>query len=132
MNLSEVNLILEMEQMIFLRFWISEDTFKLLKKKIYLFSFVQGLTFVLNGIMEVSAYFMTTDSAICNTFKFPFAIGLPSWLQRDPTMRVRENYEPYLNRVKIYLDNLLPLVADLQFTRGGPIIAAQVSGCDKP
>lgn len=41
-------------------------------------------------------------------------------------MRVRENYQPYLDRVKIFLDALLPQVVDLQFTRGGSIIAAQV------
>jgi len=49
-----------------------------------------------------------------------------SWLQRDPDMLVRQNYQPYLDRVKIYFDQLLPLVADLQFTRGGSIIAVQV------
>ena len=41
-------------------------------------------------------------------------------------MKVRQNYQPYLDRVKIYFDQLLPLVVDLQFTRGGPIIAAQI------
>lgn len=41
-------------------------------------------------------------------------------------MRVRENYEPYLDRVKIFLDALLPQVADLEFTRGGAIIGVQV------
>ena len=41
-------------------------------------------------------------------------------------MKVRENYQPYLDRVKIYFDQLLPQVVDLQFTRGGSIIAAQV------
>ncbi|XP_021953754.1 beta-galactosidase-1-like protein 2 [Folsomia candida] len=52
--------------------------------------------------------------------------GLPSWLQTDPNMRVRENYEPYLDRVKIFLDALLPQVADLEFTRGGAIIGVQI------
>jgi len=41
-------------------------------------------------------------------------------------MLVRQNYQPFLDRVKIYFDQLLPQVADLQFTRGGSIIAAQV------
>ncbi|CAL8085951.1 unnamed protein product [Orchesella dallaii] len=60
---------------------------------------------------------------ICTEWDFG---GLPSWLQRDPNMKVRENNQPYLDRVKIYLDNFLPQVADLQFTRGGPIIAIQI------
>ncbi|CAL8138698.1 unnamed protein product [Orchesella dallaii] len=60
---------------------------------------------------------------ICTEWDFG---GMPSWLQRDPNMKVRENNQPYLDRVKIYLDNFLPQVADLQFTRGGPIIAIQI------
>ncbi|ODM98203.1 Beta-galactosidase-1-like protein 2 [Orchesella cincta] len=60
---------------------------------------------------------------ICTEWDFG---GMPSWLQRDPEMKVRENNKPYLDRVKIYLDNFLPQVADLQFTRGGPIIAVQI------
>ncbi|OXA63022.1 Beta-galactosidase-1-like protein 2 [Folsomia candida] len=60
---------------------------------------------------------------ICSEFEFG---GMPSYLLRDPDMRVRTAYQPYLDRVKVYLDNLLPLVADLQFTRGGPIIGLQL------
>ncbi len=51
---------------------------------------------------------------------------MPSWLQRDPNLKVRENNEPYLERVKIYFDALLPQVSDLQFVDGGAIIAVQV------
>lgn len=42
-------------------------------------------------------------------------------------MRVRTEYEPYLARVKLFFDQLLPTVIDLQFTRGGPIIGIQVA-----
>lgn len=63
-----------------------------------------------------------------NTFINPL---LPSdsdsYLLRDPNMRVRTAYQPYLDRVKVYFDNLLPLVSDLQFSQGGPIIALQVT-----
>ncbi|XP_037045016.1 beta-galactosidase-1-like protein 2 isoform X2 [Bradysia coprophila] len=52
--------------------------------------------------------------------------GFPSWLSRDPNMRVRTNYGPFLQRVKLYLDALLSQLVDLQFTRGGSIIAAQI------
>ncbi|KAJ6640552.1 Beta-galactosidase-1-like protein 2 [Pseudolycoriella hygida] len=52
--------------------------------------------------------------------------GFPSWLLRDPNMRVRTKYEPFLQRVKTYLDALLSQLVDLQFTRGGSIIAAQI------
>ncbi|OXA43814.1 beta-galactosidase-1-like protein 2 isoform X2 [Folsomia candida] len=60
---------------------------------------------------------------ICGEFEFG---GMPSYLLRDPNMRVRTAYQPYLDRVKVYFDNLLPLVSDLQFSQGGPIIALQV------
>lgn len=52
--------------------------------------------------------------------------GLPSWLQRDPEMKVRQNYQPFLERTKIFFDQLLPRLHDLQFTKGGPIIAVQI------
>ncbi|XP_035701209.1 beta-galactosidase-1-like protein 2 isoform X2 [Folsomia candida] len=60
---------------------------------------------------------------ICSEFEYG---GLPSYLLRDPNMKVRTAYQPYLDRVKVYMDNLLPQVTDLQFTRGGPIIALQL------
>ncbi|CAL8109678.1 unnamed protein product [Orchesella dallaii] len=60
---------------------------------------------------------------ICTEWDFG---GLPSWLQRDPEMKVRTNYQPYLDRVKIFFDELLKHVAGLQFTSGGPIIAIQI------
>lgn len=44
-------------------------------------------------------------------------------------MQVRKSYENFELAAARYFDNLLPLLADLQFTRGGPIIAVQVSGC---
>ncbi|XP_065563693.1 beta-galactosidase-1-like protein 2 isoform X2 [Artemia franciscana] len=52
--------------------------------------------------------------------------GLPSWLQRDPSMRVRTSYPGYLERVDKFFGMLLPLLTDLQFTRNGSIIAWQV------
>ena len=52
--------------------------------------------------------------------------GLPAWLLRDRHMRVRTMYKPYLNAVDDYLGKLLPLLVDLQYTKGGPIIAMQI------
>jgi beta-galactosidase len=52
--------------------------------------------------------------------------GLPAWLLADPNMRVRCFYPPYLAAVDRYLDALLPRLAPLQITQGGPIIAMQV------
>ena len=52
--------------------------------------------------------------------------GLPAWLLRDPGMRLRCCHEPYLEAADRYFDALLPQLAPLQITRGGPILAMQV------
>ena len=52
--------------------------------------------------------------------------GLPAWLLRDPGMRLRCYHEPYLKAVDRYFDALLPQLAPLQISRGGPILAMQV------
>ena len=52
--------------------------------------------------------------------------GLPYWLLKDPGMQVRCAYPPYLEAVERYFEALLPRLAPLQSTQGGPIIAMQV------
>ncbi|CAH1797319.1 unnamed protein product [Owenia fusiformis] len=52
--------------------------------------------------------------------------GLPSWLLHDPKMKLRSTYQPFLDAVDAYFRHLIPLVADLQYTKGGPIIAFQI------
>lgn len=60
---------------------------------------------------------------ICSEWDFG---GLPSWLLKDPGMQIRCSYAPYLEAVDRFFDELLPRLAPLQSTRGGPIIAMQV------
>ena len=52
--------------------------------------------------------------------------GLPSWLLRDENMKVRSMYKPFLKAVDRYFDKLIPMLAELQANRGGPIIAFQI------
>lgn len=52
--------------------------------------------------------------------------GLPAWLLKDPAMRLRCYYEPYLEAVDRFFDHLIPKLVPLQTTRGGPIIMIQV------
>ncbi|MEN1974905.1 glycoside hydrolase family 35 protein [Cellulomonas sp. P4] len=52
--------------------------------------------------------------------------GLPGWLLADPEVRVRRHEPHYLAAVEQYYDQLLPLVAERQVTRGGPVLAVQV------
>uniref|UniRef100_T1JF70 Beta-galactosidase n=1 Tax=Strigamia maritima TaxID=126957 RepID=T1JF70_STRMM len=52
--------------------------------------------------------------------------GLPSWLLREPDIRVRTSDPIYMRYVDRYFQHLLAMVVDLQFTYGGPIIAVQI------
>ncbi|KAG8008208.1 Beta-galactosidase-1-like protein 2 [Nibea albiflora] len=52
--------------------------------------------------------------------------GLPSWLLRDGSMRLRTTYPGFTEAVNIFFDKLIPKVVPLQFKKGGPIIAVQV------
>ncbi|MHB0876891.1 MAG: glycoside hydrolase family 35 protein [Anaerolineae bacterium] len=60
---------------------------------------------------------------ICAEWEFG---GLPAWLLADPTMKLRCFHRHYLDAVERYLDALLPPLAPLQYSRGGPIVAMQV------
>uniref|UniRef100_A0A8D0HCK8 Beta-galactosidase n=1 Tax=Sphenodon punctatus TaxID=8508 RepID=A0A8D0HCK8_SPHPU len=52
--------------------------------------------------------------------------GLPSWLLRDPAMRLRTTYKGFTEAVNAYFDHLIPKVVSHQYKKGGPIIAVQV------
>ncbi|XP_026871256.2 beta-galactosidase-1-like protein 2 [Electrophorus electricus] len=52
--------------------------------------------------------------------------GLPSWLLRDSTMRLRSMYSGFTVAVDAFFDKLIPKVVPLQFKKGGPVIAVQV------
>ncbi|MEQ2292888.1 hypothetical protein AMECASPLE_027427 [Ameca splendens] len=52
--------------------------------------------------------------------------GLPSWLLRDGSMRVRTTHPGFTQAVNTYFDKLIPKMVPLQFKKGGPIIAVQV------
>lgn len=60
---------------------------------------------------------------ICSEWDFG---GLPAWLLKDPQMRLRCAYPPYLQAVDRFFDALLPRLAPLQVTRGGPVIMVQI------
>ena len=54
--------------------------------------------------------------------------GLPSWLLKDPTMRVRTTHAGFLKAQKDYFAKLLPILSEHQYNRHGPgsIIAFQI------
>ncbi|KAK5649401.1 hypothetical protein RI129_000430 [Pyrocoelia pectoralis] len=60
---------------------------------------------------------------ICSEWEFG---GLPSWLLREKDFEVRTSKPSFMKHVTRYFNVLLPILAALQFTLGGPIIAFQV------
>jgi len=70
----------------------------------------------LNVILRPSPY-------ICGEFEFG---GLPWWLLKDRTMRVRSLHDSYLSAVSRYYDELIPRIASLQIHKGGPVLALQI------
>ena len=52
--------------------------------------------------------------------------GFPWWLQNVPGLEVRTDNRPFLDSVRRYFRELARQVADLQVTRGGPVIMVQV------
>ncbi|MFJ7772883.1 glycoside hydrolase family 35 protein [Streptomyces sp. NPDC097107] len=52
--------------------------------------------------------------------------GLPAWLTGTPGMRLRTSYGPFLEAVDRWFDRLIPRVAELQASRGGPVVAVQI------
>ena len=84
-----------------------------------------NLTDFLHAIKEMDMFAMYRPGPyICAEWDLG---GLPAWLLRDPNMKLRSNYTPYLNAVKRYFDKLIPIISDFQFsTKGGPIIAMQI------
>ncbi|KAF5283074.1 hypothetical protein FQR65_LT14091 [Abscondita terminalis] len=52
--------------------------------------------------------------------------GLPSWLLRESDLRLRTSAVSFMKHVTRFFNILLPILAVLQFTVGGPIIAFQV------
>ena len=49
----------------------------------------------------------------------------PAWLLKDPNMRLRSNYKLHLEATAKYFHQVLSIINEFQFTKGGPIIALQ-------
>ncbi|XP_073339077.1 beta-galactosidase-1-like protein 2 [Pagrus major] len=52
--------------------------------------------------------------------------GLPSWLLRDPKMKLRTTYPGFTEAVNSFFNQLIKKVVPQQYSKGGPIIAVQV------
>lgn len=73
---------------------------------------------------ELGLYVIVRPSPyICAEWEFG---GLPAWLLKEPGMRLRVNYPPFLRHVEEYYKVLMPRLTPWQITRGGPVILMQV------
>lgn len=90
--------------------------------------------FDFSGILDIAAFARAAGDLglnvivrpgpyICSEWDFG---GLPYWLLKDPAMQLRCHYKPYLDAIDRYLDALMPQLAPLLATNGGPIVALQV------
>ncbi|XP_063349149.1 beta-galactosidase-1-like protein 2 [Pelmatolapia mariae] len=52
--------------------------------------------------------------------------GLPSWLLRDPQMKLRTTYSGFTDAANSFFDEVIKKVVPHQYSKGGPIIAVQV------
>lgn len=90
--------------------------------------------FSFDGMLDLEAFLKLAASMglkaivrpspyICGEFEYG---GLPWWLLKDPTMRVRSLHPGFMADLDRYYAELIPRLAALQCTRGGPIIACQI------
>ena len=73
---------------------------------------------------ELGLYVIIRPSPyICAEWEFG---GLPAWLLKDDGMKLRVNYQPFLDAVEDYYKVLLPKLAPYQIDCGGNVIMMQV------
>lgn len=91
-------------------------------------------TFNFNGQLDIVRFLKLAESLnlyaivrptpfICAEWEFG---GLPAWLLNEPNMKIRRYDEAFLNAVDRYFSQLLPLLAPLQYDRGGNILMFQI------
>ncbi|MFE9423116.1 beta-galactosidase family protein [Kitasatospora sp. NPDC006697] len=52
--------------------------------------------------------------------------GLPAWLLADEDVQLRTSDPAFLAAVDQWFDQLIPVIAELQASRGGPVVAVQI------
>lgn len=94
------------------------------KKGEFLWDGMRDVCHFIELAQELGLYIIVRPSPyICAEWEFG---GLPAWLLKEPGMRLRCSYKPYLEAVKNYYNVLIPKLAPYQIDRGGKIILVQI------
>ena len=94
------------------------------KKDEFLWDGMHNICRFIELARELGLYIIIRPSPyICSEWEFG---GLPAWLLKDPKMRLRCSYQPYLDEVKRYYSVLMPKLAPYQIGNGGNIILMQI------
>lgn len=94
------------------------------KKGEFLWNGMHDICRFIELAQEFGLYIIIRPSPyICSEWEFG---GLPAWLLKDPKMRLRCSYQPYLDEVKRYYSVLMPKLAPYQIGNGGKIILMQI------
>lgn len=88
------------------------------------FSGIKNVSKFIKLAQDLGLYVILRPSPfICAEWEFG---GLPAWLLKDDTMRIRSCHPRFLNAVDKYFTELFKYMVPLQITNGGPIIMMQV------
>lgn len=94
------------------------------KKGTFNFNGILNLKVFIELAREIGLWVIVRPSPyICAEWEFG---GLPAWLIADDNMKLRCNYDPYINHIKDYYKELFKILTPLQINYGGPIILMQI------
>lgn len=94
------------------------------KQGMFLWDGMRDICRFIETAKELGLYMIVRPSPyICAEWEFG---GLPAWLLKDRNMRLRCSYQPYLEAVSRYYDELIPKLAPYQADCGGNIILVQI------
>lgn len=94
------------------------------KEGIFEFEGAKDITRFTKLAQDLGLYVILRPSPyICAEWEFG---GLPAWLLKYPSIRIRSNCEIFLNALDKYYKELFKILYPLQSTQGGPVIMMQI------
>ncbi|CEN92903.1 Beta galactosidase [[Clostridium] sordellii] len=94
------------------------------KEGIFEFEGAKDITRFTKLAQDLGLYVILRPSPyICAEWEFG---GLPAWLLKYPSIRIRSNCNIFLNALDKYYKELFKILYPLQSTQGGPVIMIQI------